>query len=134
MKNLLKKIFLFLLISILVAASSCMYSDDEGPVSLSGKEDLLNGSWWVSYSGSGEGDYFDGSGAGYDLSEGSSGVYIVCSNAITYIYNGSDLNVVEHGTTRTFTFVQTGETTADISISVYTFSATRVELTAACIK
>ena len=127
------RIMVFILSITIMAASSC--TDDSGSGNTGGKEYLLNGSWWVSAMGTGEGYYFDGTGGGFDLSlDGSSQVYIVCDNAITYTYDGNNLNVIEHGTPRSFTFEITGDTTATVTYSGFSFNAEFQELTAECIE
>ncbi|HOO70635.1 MAG TPA: hypothetical protein PK926_02660 [Spirochaetota bacterium] len=132
MKNTVR-IMVFILTITIMAASSC--TDDSGSEITGGKEYLLNGSWWVSAMGTGEGYYFDGAGGGFDLSlDGSSQVYIVCDNVITYSYDGYNLNVIEHGTSRSFTFEKTGDTTAAITFMGYSFTAQFQELTAECVE
>ncbi len=132
MKGTVLKLLLLTCSSFFFILLSCSGdSSDDNP---GGKEYLLNGSWWVSYSGNGEGYYFDGKGAGYDLSlDQSSQPYIVCSNAIRYTYDGHNLIVIEHDLTRNFTFDIISETIATISINGFSATADRYYLTAGCI-
>ena len=79
---------------------SCDDDSSEENITSSGQEHLLEGAWWIQNSPQPDGAYFDGTGAGYDLSgDYPDNLYVECEDPLTYTYNGMNFSKTEGGST-----------------------------------
>lgn len=124
MKSLVIKILILLCI-IVPIHFNC---SEEGETDLGGKEELLEGAWWITGYSTSDGAYFDGTGNGYDISGTyPDSLYVECDDPLTYTYDGSTFSKTEGGTTITGTFILNSDASGGtLAIGLYLFTIVKV--------